>query len=147
MLNSAENSLKTLVLLCFSVMRKCNFTNHKSYILIQNCTLSPLILNFIEILKSVGVKVEIEGEVIKVVSHGASSFFIPEKEIDVKGEKSIFFALVGIFANLDCNLFFINSGQNDESLSNLILGLFDAGVRFSYNKNFIHFFVFIVSTV
>lgn len=104
----------------------------------NNFQYSNLNLTFITILKDLGVKIIQEEHSLTIKSHGALHLLLPNNEIDIKGEELLLYALCGIFASYDYEVFFIDSTKNlhNKSFSSIILGLYDIGVRFSYSSNF-----------
>ncbi len=125
-------SFKTLALLAICSTQK---SPAKGFLL-KNCEIDDATLQFVEILKTLGLEVKIDGTQISLKSHGILTFFEPEKELDIQGNEAILYALVGLFSNLDYNIFFVSSKALNVNFSSLILRLYDAGIRFNYGKNF-----------
>jgi hypothetical protein len=117
--------------LCFACVLKGNFK-------LKGAAIDEEISHFIRILQTLGLEIHLKGEQIEVKSMGALHLFEPKEEIDVKGSLTILFALSGLFAPYDYDVFFVDSTKKlkEVSLSPLILGLWEAGIRFSYSRNF-----------
>jgi hypothetical protein len=124
-------NLKTFAFLCFASVLKGKFT-------IKNLKLDEEALNFIHILQSLGLKINLEQNKIEIHSLGALHLFEPKEVIDVKGSHLTAFALCGLFAPYDYTVFLTDSTKKLEgfSFSPLILGLWEAGARFFYSHNF-----------
>lgn len=127
-----DASFKTLALLAICSTQKSSVEGF----LLKNCKIDASILQFVEILKTLGLEIKIDGTEISLKSQGILTFFEPEKELDIQGNEAILYALVGLFSNLDYNIFFVSSEALNLNFSSLILGLYDSGIRFNYSKNF-----------
>lgn len=124
------SNLKTFFLLCFFSVKKCE-------VLIRNAANTPLIVNFIEILNSLGLFVKRTDGSIYIRSNGTFSLLVPETEIDVKGERLILYALCGLFSHYDSTVFLIDSTRQlkNADFSNLISTFESSCANFQYNQN------------
>jgi 5-enolpyruvylshikimate-3-phosphate synthase len=121
----------TFYLICLAIL-------NNGTVILKTPSQEGIITKFIGILRDLGVKIEILEDKIVIESQGSGMLFEPKKEIDVQGEEMILYALCGLFANYDYTVFFIDSANllAKRNFADLILGFYEAGVRFSYNKNF-----------
>ena len=124
-----ERLLRNFSILSFATTQKGEFV-------FKNFQINEELSHFIQILKTLGAEIKLEGETLTLHSLGAFHLFQSEAELDVRGSKLTVYALCGLFANYDYNIFLTDSTKTLHEFSGLILGLFEAGVRFNYNKNF-----------
>ena len=110
--------------------------NMKGVFTFLNIKMDAKLEILLSILKKLGLQFEIEGNKLTVTSFGAECLFEPEQVLDIKGEPSVLYALCGLFAGLDYQVFFEDSTGSKQNFSPLILGLYDVGVRFQYSKDF-----------
>jgi 5-enolpyruvylshikimate-3-phosphate synthase len=125
--------LQKTAFICFASSLKGQFT-FKNLSIVSGGDVAILI----DVLKDLGQDITYNNNDLTINSHGAFHLLRPEKEIDVKGSKIVFFALSGLFASYDYNVIFVDSTQklNSESFHSPILALSEMGVRFKYAPNF-----------